>query len=397
MLISELPEECLLIIFGFINELDDLVNCYKICSQWSRLILERTRKVKYLFEHSGPWNKNVPPSYPSDYVYYSIDGPMDVTFLSTLFPDLQIVDFSSGFCEESNPEDIVTWVKKMKSLKGLKHYSYPSEEAIFQYCGQLEMVSTDFIETCTNKNSVNIKQLCLVHDTFGSFRPNAHYFPNLERLSLNTEEGPRSYYDGPIFERLKMVEFFTMDCTWLKHYDDPHFYGFQFMDSCPNLQSAHIFLDYNRFFVDETLKHESLQDLVIEFYEQYYTDSINWDEFKRLFMKYPNLKHLALRSWNRLTNEHVEQLVTILPNLVLFDVSGCPKVTRKAAVNIQNYNRLYKRTIKFYFDGNHRKIKSDWPHLSSRREIISQGFDFMKHCFLKDFYDLPTFLIPSED
>ncbi|XP_025017846.1 uncharacterized protein LOC107366236 isoform X2 [Tetranychus urticae] len=379
MLISELPEECLLIIFGFINELDDLMECYK--------------------EHHEWWCYKVPPSYPFDYVYYSIPyEPMDVTFVSTLFPDLKIVEFSDDFWRRSNSEDIVTWVKKMKSLKGLMHIFFAKEEAIFQYCNELEMLSTDYVEACTNVNSVNIKQLCLVNDICGSFLENAHYFPNLERLLLHTEEDLRYYYDGPIFSRLKIVQFSKADGSlWEEELKGSTYYGFQFMDSCPNLQSAAISLEYNSIFVDESLQHKSLQDLVIVFSEPKDTDSVTWNEFKRLFIKYPNLKHLALRSWNRLTNNHVKQLVRILPNLVLFDVRDCPRVTQKAVNYIQCYNRRHGRTIKFYFDGNYHNIQSDWPHLSTKYEKISQGFDFMKNCFLKDFYKLPTFLISSED
>ncbi|XP_025017870.1 uncharacterized protein LOC112539514 [Tetranychus urticae] len=171
------------------------------------------------------------------------------------------------------------------------------------------------------------------------------------------------------------------------------YYGFQFMDSCPNLQSAHIHLRFYHIFVDESLKHESLRDLVIEFY---FSD-FNWDEFKRLSTKYPNLKHLALRNNNSLKNKHVEQLVTILPNLVLFDVRGCPKVTQEAANYVQDYNKQHGRSIKFYFDENYHEVQSDWPHLSTKYEKISQGFDFMKNCFLKNFDGLSTFLISNED
>lgn len=41
-------------------------------------------------------------------------------------------------------------------------------------------------------------------------------------------------------------------------------------------------------------------------------------------------------------------------------------------------------------------MKSDQIGLT-KQEIISRGFDFMKHCFRKDFCDLPYFLIPIDD
>ncbi|XP_015791057.1 uncharacterized protein LOC107367822 isoform X2 [Tetranychus urticae] len=389
MFINELPDECLLIIFGSINELDDLVHCYLVCSKWSHLIAERTRKVKYLVEYR--WNGDNAPNYTLDYVYYLAEEPLDTTCLSTLFPNLIIADFS-GFLSKVKHEAIVTLVKRMKSLKGLINHCcyYEGDESIFQYCDGLEMVSNDHIEPCIKENGVNIKQLHLVRYNLDRFREDAHYFPNLQKLYIYNNEGsPDRYYDGPILEELKIVE------LSLSSYDGTDiYYGFQFMDSCPNLQSAHIKLDSNSIFVNESLKHKSLQDLVLSFHDR---DNTRWGELRRLFLKYPNLKHLAMYSNRSLEDEHIEQLVRILPNLVLFAVRGCPRVTQAAANYVQEYNKLYGRSIKFYSKENYHEIQSDWPQLSTKREKISQGFDFMKHCFLKDFVKLSTFLISSED
>ncbi|XP_025017838.1 uncharacterized protein LOC107371774 isoform X2 [Tetranychus urticae] len=385
MSINELPEECLLIIFDLINELDDLLNCYKVCSKWSHLIAERTRKVKYLVEY-----QDYGYSYTFDYVYYHTEEPIDGTCLNALFPNLMIANFGWKLREKVDHEDIVTFVKQNKSLKGIIDRFHNRDKSVFQYCDDLEMVSANYIETCMANNSASIKQLLLSSYLLGVFTTDAHYFPNLERLHIyNRLDWPDSLYDGPILSRLKIFE------LSLANYD-AH-YGFHFMDSCPNLQSAHIRLYSNRIVGDGSLKHESLQDLVLQFDTNDYIHKFNWNQSKSLLMKYPNLKHLALRNNQSLKNKGVLQLVNILPNLVLFDVRCCPKVTQEAAAYIQDYNKLYGRSIKFYFDGNYHEIESDWPHLSSKRGKISQGFDFMKHCFLKDFNSLPTFLIPSEE
>uniref|UniRef100_T1KXF5 F-box domain-containing protein n=1 Tax=Tetranychus urticae TaxID=32264 RepID=T1KXF5_TETUR len=373
MFINELPEECLLIIFGSINELDDLLNCYKVCRKWSHLIAERTRKVKYLTvviivnkftlkqfifsEHEGDWPDRKPfPSYPLNHVYYRTEEPIDGTCLSTLFPNLII-----------------------KPLKGLIH-QFVYGDSIFEYFVELEMLSYDCIGAFIGQTCANIKQLKIkdftVSDSFSDYEHGC-------------QDGP---YGGPIFRRLKILElFFTC------YADTSINYGFQFMDSCPNLQSAHVYFESNRIYVDESIKHKSLQDLVIEFYEPYWKENINWNELERLFTKYPNLKHLALWSYKSLENEYVERFVRVLPNLVLLAVRGCPKVNKNAVNYVQDYNRRHGRAIKFYFDENQHEIQSDWPQLSSKREKISQGFDFMKHCFLKDFNSLPTFLVPGED
>ncbi|XP_015795392.1 uncharacterized protein LOC107371749 [Tetranychus urticae] len=303
-----------------------------------------------------------------------------------------VADFCTKFCKKVGYEDIVAWVKKIKSLKGIIGSFYKGDKSIFQYCDQLEMVATRFewyIEPCLKKNGAGIKQLEIGGCSLDTFMEDAEYFPNLERLFIfHSEDWPAGYYtNGAILSRLKIVG------LSLNTYSDYIYHGFKFINSCPNLQSAHIRLYSNHIFVDESMKHESLQDLVLQFY----SDDFCWNQLKELLKKYPNLKHLALREFISLENETVLQLVNILPNLVLFDARGCIKVTQEAASYVQDYNRLHGRLIKFYFDGNYREIHSDWPQLSTKWEIISQGFDFMKHCFLKDFYDLPTFLIPSED
>ncbi|XP_015793996.1 uncharacterized protein LOC107370528 [Tetranychus urticae] len=168
-------------------------------------------------------------------------------------------------------------------------------------------------------------------------------------------------------------------------------YAFQVMDSCPNLKSAHLLVHTNRLFVDEKLKQKCLQDLVID-YEG--PSCIDWNDLKRALMKYPTLKHLSLRSLHYIKDEHIKQLVPILPNLVLFDIYDCPAVTQKAADYVKDYCERYGRSIKFYFKGNRDELVSDWPQLSTKKEKINRAFDFMKHCFLKDFEDLPHFLVP---
>uniref|UniRef100_T1K962 F-box domain-containing protein n=1 Tax=Tetranychus urticae TaxID=32264 RepID=T1K962_TETUR len=89
MFINELPDECLLTIFDYLNNFDDLANCYKVCIKWSHLIAERTRKVKYLMV--SEFSKD--PDYSSDLVYYQgLDlSTRYKTLLSTLFSNLPIL------------------------------------------------------------------------------------------------------------------------------------------------------------------------------------------------------------------------------------------------------------------------------------------------------------------
>uniref|UniRef100_A0A158P4D4 Uncharacterized protein n=1 Tax=Tetranychus urticae TaxID=32264 RepID=A0A158P4D4_TETUR len=341
MFINELPDDCLLIIFDLINEFDDLLNCYKVfCKNITQINTSfyYTQLFTLLFIHDGR--------------------------LFLLFIKVDLIPAKSHLAIAIN----LFTIKSESDVHLMKQWA-----------------------DCSDR----------LHDRYIYL----HTFKDSEPENLNICIFIFGPYGGPIFRRLKKLElFFTC------YADTSIDYGFQFMDSCPNLQSAHVYFESNRIYVDESIKHKSLHDLVIEFvsiirfvmcfcffYEPYWKENINWNELVRLFTKYPNLKHLALWSYKSLENEYVERFVRILPNLVLLAVRGCPKVTKNAVNYVQDYNRRHGRAIKFYFDGNYHEIQSDWPHLSSKREKISQGFDFMKNCFLKGFRSLSTFLVSGED
>ncbi|XP_025016468.1 uncharacterized protein LOC112538783 [Tetranychus urticae] len=256
------------------------------------------------------------------------------------------------------------------------------------------MLSVNTINPNNLRNSSRIKQLDIWSYSLKALERDAHYLPNLERLKIQIK-APDYFYDGPVLEKLKILEFH------FDFYPRKIFYGFMLMDLCPNLQSAHIFMNATNWYFNETLKHECLQDLVIQLDRLGYENDMdirndNWNNLKRLLMKYPNLKHLSLRDIWKLKDEHIEELVHILPNLVLLDVNACDKVTQRAADYVQDYCKRYGRSIKFYFKGNRDEIESDWPQSSSKSEVINRGFDFMKHCFFRDHIFLPRFLIPID-
>uniref|UniRef100_T1K8R6 F-box domain-containing protein n=1 Tax=Tetranychus urticae TaxID=32264 RepID=T1K8R6_TETUR len=361
--LNELLDDCLLAIFDKINNLDDLINCYKVCVKWCHLIAVRTKKVKYFMAEPAK------TEFSTDYVYYEGRCRIDVTCLSLLFPNLIIVQFSKDFYFGVNFGDVVTFVRNLESLKAI---ITSSREEIEKYCDKFEMLSTKFIEPHFLQNCLSLKQLH-IQNAYHFFKRKSRFFPNLERLHIDAIDSfPDRYYDGPVLTKLKILE------LALYSNSDSVIYVFQFMDSCPNLQSAHLRLNSHRFFVDETLKHKFLQDLVIDFIDHEISESqtsfvtVHWEH----------------------KDEHIEQLVRILPNLVLLDIFLCPGVTQKAADYVTDYCKRYGRSLKFYFDDNFNEIKSDWPQLSTKTEKMGRCFDFMEHCFLKDFYHLPYFLIP---
>ncbi|XP_025016595.1 uncharacterized protein LOC112538841 isoform X2 [Tetranychus urticae] len=389
MLINELADDCLLPIFDFVNDLDDLINCYKVCVRWSNLIAKRTRKVKYLLEvpydpndHCSEDGSDCSDSYlcPFDCVYYQGGTPIDETCLSTLFPKLIILEFTTILRKKVKKMDIVSFVRNHESLKGVIDKNGDPTK----YCDKLEMLFSCSFDSSKIPNGSSMKQLNTAGASLEAVKRYAHDFPNLEMLRMSF-----CNYDilrVPVFEKLKILVLHSVDGKNV-------FYGFQLMDSCPNLQSAFINMQTNRFFVDETLKHECLQDLVIGVYTN---AQFNWNDLKRLLMKYPNLKHLSLRNIHCMKDEHVVKLVRILPNLVLLNIANWPRISKRAVDIVDDYCKRNGRSIKCYVDLDRDKVKSDWPQLSTKEETISRGFDFMKHCFLKDIYELPHFLVPIE-
>ncbi|XP_015793927.1 uncharacterized protein LOC107370446 [Tetranychus urticae] len=209
----------------------------------------------------------------------------------------------------------------------------------------------------------------------------AHYFPNLERLHFYMKPGlSEPYSNAPVLANLKIIEMGMSHGYW----EDGRC-SFVFMDSCPALQSAHIRFNNSSVEVNFSVKLVNLQDLVIEIHH-----SIELNDLRRLMSKYPNLKHLALRNFS-LKDEHIKQLILILPKLTLLDIRKSYGVTQEAADHVRDYCKRYGRSIKIYFKKDDEQLETDWP------EKICRGFDFMRHCFFNSFDDLPYFLDPIDD
>uniref|UniRef100_T1K8S4 F-box domain-containing protein n=1 Tax=Tetranychus urticae TaxID=32264 RepID=T1K8S4_TETUR len=324
MLINELPDDCLLAIFDQFNDLHHLIACFKVCLKWSHLIAKRAKKVKYLMDYRARVL-----NYSPDYVYYRDRDLIDVAGLSSLFPNL-----------------IVKFIRKHEPLREM---ITSCRVAVEECCDNLEMLAIDCSKPGILQNCICSKQLSIRDDTLFNLESEAQYRQNLERLQIILNG---SYLNGPVLEKLKVVVMHSNVANL-----GMTFYGLQFMDSCPNLQSAHITINSTTLLVDETLKHESLQDLVI---------------------------HCRNCPVCHIEDEDIKQLLDILPNLVIFDIRGNEfENAVRAAKYVQNYFERNGRSTKFYHNRNHHKIKSDWPQLYTKRQKICRGFDFMERFFLK--------------
>ncbi|XP_015782156.1 uncharacterized protein LOC107360051 [Tetranychus urticae] len=394
MSINSLPNDCLLIIFDDIKELDDLVNCYKVCTRWSLLIAKRAKRVKYLINNSL---YSTPDDGYNEHVYIRTEKPIDGNCLENLFPNLRIVDIDYLLPKKVQLNHILKMVKSAKSLKGFFIELESPFEEVSRCCEDIDMVSVNNILLSKSspydgpicENGYRFKQLHIYQFNLREAREFELSFPNLHRLNAYDVDagGYMKLFDDTVFLRLKIIEFFMVGKCNARFVN-----LFRFIDHCPVLQSAHISGLFYPLYFNVSKKHESLQDLVIDFAED---ERTHWDTLESLMMKYPNLKHLSMRGCPGIKDEHIEKLVEILPNLTLIDVRGS-EVTQKAA----DYCRRHERSIKLYFGDSkegYRQIKLDWPQISIRRETICRGFDFMKHCFFKNYRSLPCFLDPMDE
>ncbi|XP_053204564.1 uncharacterized protein LOC128389079 [Panonychus citri] len=115
-----------------------------------------------------------------------------------------------------------------------------------------------------------------------------------------------------------------------------------------------------------------------------------WPLMRRVLSKFPKLHHLSIRYSKEIDDNHVKELVKILPEIKLLDLRRSKGVTSQSADYLNEFCLKSRRSIEIYYDCE--EEPTEWPKLGIPREPIAYGFDFMKHCFYKNFSSLP-FLI----
>ncbi|XP_025018334.1 uncharacterized protein LOC107370526 [Tetranychus urticae] len=338
--IPELPDLYDPIFCNILKFLDnhDLPHFSEVCPHRSDLIDCRAEQVRFLIAY---------PDDAADYFHYQIEKLNNGVYLLT-FTNLLIADITPKLNARVKREHIFELINaNEQTLKGLI-YNYRDYKGITRNCNQLEMISSNGVEHHVKQNGEKVKQLRLRYYTLGSLTKkliskepvngkkkrvkDVHYFPNLERLNIyNRKDHHYIEYGlkyGPEFTNLKIFEskFYVRKCT------TNIYYGFHLIiNFCPNLQSAHIEVEADNLETcsSDTPNHDCLQDLVINFCHK---SRIKWDDIKQLLFKFKNLKHLALRARENLLDDHILELATNLPNLVLLDVRGCPKLLRELLI-----------------------------------------------------------------
>ncbi|XP_053201232.1 uncharacterized protein LOC128386251 [Panonychus citri] len=306
MLLNDLPDDCLWLIFDNFFRLEELIELSKVCSKWSNLIDIRLKKVKYLLiewkvthlDYSKVWMED-----PETFEVYN---------LRELLPNLRALDLfpyaDDRPWRSSNYGPIVDNNPKIKGLVGIDS----------KYIIDLKMISM-----------VSIDQFYYEQEYKKLFRPNqlkqirynedfllkdlselVKYFPDLKRLNIWLE-GQKDRYNGPNLSNLKIFEF---SGCW-----DSFCPAFHVMDFCPSLESAYIQGQSDDEFTNMARKNYNLRDLVIETVgSELMTNYISWPFLRRLLSKYPNLHNLAIRGSGEINDSRLEELVAILPEIKLW-------------------------------------------------------------------------------
>ncbi|XP_053204753.1 uncharacterized protein LOC128389231 [Panonychus citri] len=329
MSINCLPPECLLVIFNFLDQLDDLRHCASVCSKWKLLILDRCSKVEYLLEN--PFTDS-----PDNIVYIGPSPKLENLELAQLFPRLKILDTSyTGLANWENA------TKRVKSIKGLINHTLDKNQSPIYFLNDLEMVSTELVDFFVVNQHITrqLKQVFIQNVNLVKMNGVTSKFYNLRRLHIVDKfpiydcdfplydllfSGFQKLYKGSKLHKLKILEFDFESMAGVLVYP-----GFCFIDFCPNLESAffHVESTYCQF--NTAIKINCLRDLVIEYqndnpreWSPFFRSGGNaqkWETLKCVLSKFPNLKHLALRNNLKIRDEDIEELLELLPNLVLLD------------------------------------------------------------------------------
>ncbi|XP_053211218.1 uncharacterized protein LOC128394873 [Panonychus citri] len=382
MLLNELPDDCLLTIFGNFDCLDDFINCSKVCTRWAFLTSYHLNKVKCLLTKKTTDNSSS---------ILRITNPLVLLEpnLHKLLQNLQILDIASviGVIDDEKIKRIINSNQSISTL------IYPSlyDDGSAGYCfAKVDSQFTMNIDSQEIVNPDNLIQIFFRNCIVSCLSKYMIKYQNLIRIHITDIEHligvSDVFYNGPLLVNLKILELTSAS------YDGTFIYtGFHLMDFCPALESAFFYSETIDYYVNESIKNFNLRDLVIQYMEGDYSQE--WSSLRSLLSKFPNLKHLALRGNNDISDLHVEQMVQLLPKLKLLDCRQSPNVTHKSSEYLKGLSQESNRSITIYYNCDNQE-SGDWPKIDHEKNQICYGLDFMKHCFFRSYYNLPLLMAP---
>ncbi|XP_053210064.1 uncharacterized protein LOC128393856 [Panonychus citri] len=378
MLINELPDDCLLMIFDYSIFLEDLTKLSKVCLRWKSLINYRLNGIKYLLVQRG---LDDPPKS----VMYKHGSLFMESNVPELLPNLEIIDLEC-YIDDFDNNDMEKLIECLPKLRGLIHPLCFSDLFQRSWFNKIEMLVCEGLGSWheDSDQSFALKQLYLSQCYLSSLNDHHCYLKNLLRLHVDDYHSIDRYasgnfYRGPVLPNLKILEILS---------DNVNFPGYDFMDSCPSLESAYFATVENiSFVINGSIKNLNLKNLAIDHLEG---KSQDWSSLRTLLMKFPNLTNLAIRDNKKINDDNVKELITILPKIKLMDFRGSKKVTKKSADYLEEFCRRSGQSIVFYYNIYHQKIEI--PADLEPDYSICIGFDFMKHCFFKYYHCLPMVL-----
>ncbi|XP_053214382.1 uncharacterized protein LOC128397661 [Panonychus citri] len=286
------------------------------------------------------------------------------------FPNLKIIEVSPFACLSLRSYNLTKMINNSSKIKGLIGLYEPFGKRF--NLENIELVSSDFqFQFKRIFRPDQLKQIRFRRIRLSRLSQIIEYFPNLKRISLTLRNDTQTNYDGANLVGLKILE--------LKF---PDSFGFHLIDSCPFLESLFFYYNGSDLYVDESMKNFNLRDLVID-HALFFT----WPLMRRVLSKFPNLHHLSIRNSKQIDDSHVKELVKILPEIKLLDLRRSKGVTSQSADYLNEFCLKSRRSIEIYYDCE--EEPTEWPKLGIPREPIAYGFDFMKHCFYKNFSSLP--------
>ncbi|XP_053210176.1 uncharacterized protein LOC128393965 isoform X2 [Panonychus citri] len=376
---KHLPDNCLMIIFNYSNQLEDLINWAKVCTRWKDLILYRLSQVKYLLFSSF----NIPISVDSMRLYYSgsLVSPGQ-GYLTELLPNLRILELGplclSSYKDLFKLLDHESIKVAFGSPVNFAADTCPANRGVASLAFQKRLISS----------CVALKQL-YIKNNFPSFYINS----DLELLlRLNLDSVALAYLSmEPTPLQLPRLKILELDFSRAMPRDHS---GYTFMDQCSSLESAFIKSATKTCSVNETKINLHLHDLVIQNSAEYTHD---WNCIRGILCKFPNLRHLAIRENDEIADINIEELVDMLPAIKLIDFRGSKGITKQSADFLNEYcSQSGRSSITIYYNCKDDE-PSDWPKIIKTHDKVCYGFDFMKHCFFRYFDNLPIILDPKEN